>query len=127
MISIYVFSALLVTISVVLVVWHVYAWKATKENQSLDDFQRDFAWRQCRRRSQASGMIGLVGLGLAGYRLILMTRSGIVVTVYILTLGTIAVWIILLAIADLAATQIHYRRLHRREWSDVQSANDDEA
>ena len=127
MTSTYVFSALLVAISIALVVWHFCAWKAAKENQSLDNFQRDFAWRQCRRRSQASGMIGVIGLGLAGYRLILMTRSGVVVTVYILALGVIAVWIILLALADLAATQIHYRHLHRREWSDGPSVSDDEA
>lgn len=58
-------------------------------------------------------MIGLIGIGLAAYRLVPL--NGVVITVYILALGAMSVWIILLAIADVVATRIHYGRMLRRD------------
>jgi len=115
--SIYTFSLLLIVISAALVIWHVVAWKQAKGDVTLCDLERQFAWRQCRRRVQASGMIGLIGLGLAGLWFAanrFQPLDTVVVTVCLVALAGFAVWVILLALADVVATRIHFRRMARQ-------------
>jgi len=104
------FSVLLVVLSGVLIVSHRRAWRRVEE-EDRDEKQREFARRQKRRRIQASGMIGIVGAAmfvgqfLANMPLLMgFYWSGVILLV---------LWFLILAIADVVATQQHYSRLRR--------------
>ena len=103
-------SVLMIAVSVLLVVGHLRAWRRIQESPPSDDEQRRFAWGQFRRRVQTSGMIGLAGvLIFVGYW-IDQGKWGL-----IYWCGTIllVIWIMLLAVADMIATRIHFARSNR--------------
>ena len=117
-------SLLLILLSLVLAVWNRKAWLSAKNGlpaggKGLADSaanqrsaQRDiaFAWRQFRRRVQASLMIGLVGIAifvgqfLETPRTIATFWAGVILLLF---------WILALAMADILATQQHFGRVHR--------------
>lgn len=116
MFTIYVFGVLLMLLAGTMIVSHWRAWVRAREDESFGEQERRFAWRQCRRRSQASAMIGIVGLGICIYQLI--PRDEVVVTVYLGGMIFVVLWIMLLAIGDVIDTRAHFGRIHRQHRTD---------
>jgi len=105
-------ALILCVFSVVLVVQHRAAWERRRD-QSLDLAEADFFARQYSRRIQTSAMILVVGV-LIGLTQLTM-RLGAWwffgnIVLLLLTLG----WIVLLALADLIVTRVHYLKLNQR-------------
>lgn len=111
MFTIYAFGTLLILLAATLLVSHWRAWVRSREDATLSEEERRFAWRQFRRRSQSSGMIGLVGLGICLYELV--PRDELVVTVYLGGMILVVLWVLLLAVGDLIDTRVHFRRIRR--------------
>ena len=99
----------LLGLSGLLISHHLRSWRRARVGQS-DAQQLHFAWRQCRRRLQSSGMLALVSLGLLVWPLV----TGKTPRVFLLGgMVLLLLWIVLLALADVLHTQQHYRRIHR--------------
>jgi peptidoglycan/LPS O-acetylase OafA/YrhL len=116
MFTIYAFGVLLILLAGTMIVSHWRSWVRTRADESMGEPERRFAWRQCRRRSQASAMIGVVGLGICIYQLI--PRDEVVVTVYLGGMIFVVLWIMLLAIGDVIDTRAHFGRIHRQHRTD---------
>lgn len=116
MYTIYAFGILLMLLAGTMIFSHWRAWVRTREDDSVGEQERRFAWRQCRRRSQASAMIGIVGLGICIYQLI--PRDEVVVTVYLGGMIFVVLWIMLLAIGDVIDTRTYFGRVRRQQRSD---------
>lgn len=67
-------------------------------------------------------MIGVVGIGIAAHRLVPL--NDIAVLLYILVLAVIAGWTVLLALADVAATRVHFRQMLQQMTPDDHSGSD---
>jgi hypothetical protein len=111
MFTIYAFGTLLILLAATLIVSHWRSWKRVREDATLGDAERHFSWRQCRRRTQASAMIGLVGIAMCIYQLV--PPDEVLVMVYLGGLILVVMWIMLLAIGDAIETKSHFGRLRR--------------
>ena len=103
-------SLILLGLSGVLIDWHRRSWRAARQNAELSDHERRFARSQYRRRMQASGIIGLVGLAIGIGPLV--PRAPWPMAFYLATLIGACACIMLLALLDVWATRRHFRRLH---------------
>ena len=107
-------SLALAAVSALLMVWNWRSWKVACD-AGLDEDELNFAWRQFRRRVQASAMIGLVAVAIFIGQFVesLLVRAffwaGVVLLLF---------WILLLALADVLATQQHFGRIRRRDLAD---------
>jgi hypothetical protein len=115
MFTIYAFGILLLLLAGTLLLSHWRAWLRARGDASLSEDEQRFAWRQCRRRCQASAMIGLVGLGICIYQLV--PRDEVVVMAYLGGMIVVVLWIMLLALGDVIDTRSHFGRLRREQRS----------
>jgi putative copper export protein len=115
MFTIYAFGALLILLAGTLIVSHWRSWRRVRDDAALSEVERRFAWRQCRRRTQASAMIGIVGLAMSIYQLV--PPDEVLVTVYLGGLLVVVLWIMLLAIGDVIETKSHFGRIRREQRS----------
>jgi hypothetical protein len=110
-------SALIVTVSLALVTWHIVEWRAW-EKATPDDRERKFAWRRFRRRIQASGMLGLIGasilIGASGW----IMNKPLLVAFYWTGILVMLVWVMLLAVGDAISSRRFFRAEHRRQVAD---------
>jgi hypothetical protein len=91
-----------------LMAWHVRVWRRLRDS-GLDAAGREFHRRQYRRRMQTSGMLGLLGVAIfLGQALMLWLTSALAILLYWLGVVGLVVWMILLALADMAATSVYY-------------------
>jgi hypothetical protein len=112
------FSLLLLGVSVVLMYLHWRAWKVFQQGE-LPPAEFDYRRRQFRRRMQASGMIGIVGLALfAGVAFFLGRESLVpwiedlvVIVTYWFAVLLVTVWMFLLAFVDMWATRRYLTRI----------------
>jgi hypothetical protein len=103
-------AACLVTISIAMLRAHVVAWRAYQAAQG-DEAETGYRRRQFRRRMQMSAMLGFLALGLAaGHFLVLWVHSNRFELAYWLVAMLVAVWLGLLAMVDIWATQRHFSR-----------------
>jgi hypothetical protein len=98
------FSAALVFTSLVLLAWHVKSWREA-DHGGLAERDYQFHRRQYRRRTQSSGMLGIIGLLILGH---LWVPDNTLLAVYWAGVLGLVVWTVLLAVADLAASRLHY-------------------
>ncbi|NIP87051.1 MAG: hypothetical protein GTO03_16410 [Planctomycetales bacterium] len=104
------FALFLIAISVGLVGGHVYTWRGERSpGQASADPRGNYARRKFRRRMQASLMIGITGIAIAASAS--LPNDPVVHTIYWAGVILWVVWIALLALADVVATQQHFRRL----------------
>ncbi len=104
-------SALLLLAAGVMMLSHVRAWRAFKQ-EGLDAEDFDYRRRQFRRRMQTSAMLGLLAVALpAGMAITTWLRSGWVFLFYCLAMILLVCWVILLALVDAWATKHHFGRL----------------
>jgi len=101
-------SLFLLSAAVGLVIWHVRSWRALR-NEGLEPQQERFHRRQFRRRMQTSTMLGILAVGLfVGQWL---PAWPILMACYWGGMLLLTSWLGLLALADLAVTKTHFRRL----------------
>jgi hypothetical protein len=104
------FSLLLLAGSILLVRWHWVVWqRAARED--MEPAHRKFLHDQCRRRVQASGMIGLIGVAMFVGQF--LDRWPLVKLFHWSGVLLLVVWAILLAGADLVVSRQYLGRLHR--------------
>jgi UDP-N-acetylmuramyl pentapeptide phosphotransferase/UDP-N-acetylglucosamine-1-phosphate transferase len=91
-----------------LMVWHIRAWKRLQADD-LDEKGREFHRQQYRRRMQTSGMLGLLGVAIMlGQLLMLWVTSAIFLLLYWGLVVVLVIWMALLALADMTATNVYY-------------------
>ncbi len=105
------FAVALVLIGGVLVGLHLRSWRSARE-RDLEGEEFEFAHGQYRRRMQTSAMVSLVGV------LIFIGQwvsGGVLVLFFWLAVVLIVVWIMLLAMADVMATRVHFYLFRKYE------------
>jgi hypothetical protein len=105
------FSSFLVGLAALLLISHAAAWRNTRESEQ-DEKVLDFHRRQFRRRMQASAMLGIVGLGVAGGMWIDAQDDTILSVAYWIAILLIVAWIAALAAADWVASRFYYDLIH---------------
>lgn len=88
------------------------AWEGARQREA-DAEQRDFAGRQFRRRAQMSAMLCLLGAALLGGQFIAPQRSPSLYVFYWFGVLLLALWMGLLAVADMVALRVHVNRTLR--------------
>ena len=77
----------------------------------IDSREREFRRRQYRRRMQTSAMLGVLGVAiLIGQLLMIWLTSRTFLVIYWSGVLLLLLWVVLLALADMAATAIYYSR-----------------
>lgn len=109
------FSLVLLVAAAGLMVWHVRAWRhAQGTADDADAKDRQYRWRQFRRRMQTSAMLALLAVGLlVGNWITLETVHVVVFTVYWGGAVFLVLWITLLAVADMISTTHHFGRIRQ--------------
>jgi len=99
---------LLIAISLALLVWHRQQQSHATRFPATDEPQRLFTRQQLRRRTQASGLIGIVGLALILFNWV--PQRPIAITIYCLAILATTCWILWLAVVDGFATRNFLQR-----------------
>jgi amino acid permease len=111
--SVILVSAILLLTAAGLLVSHVWAWRAAKQ-QELDAEELDYRRRQFRRRMHTSATLGLLALTvLIGYLLTLWFRSSWLALLFSASAMMLTCWVVLLAAMDVWATKRHFGRLRQ--------------
>jgi hypothetical protein len=108
-------SLALLALSGVLLDMHRHSWLAAQQNSSISDIGLRFARSQYRRRTQASGIIGAIGVAIALWPLI--PTKPWPYLIYTASLAAACVCIMLLAAIDAWATRQHFARLRSEHLS----------
>jgi hypothetical protein len=113
MIATYIVSLLLVGLSGVMLDMHRRSWRAAEQNESLSASARQFALSQYRRRMQASGVIGVLGLAIGVWPLV--PREPWSFALYLASIGGACLCITLIDAMDAWATRQYFARLHSEQ------------
>jgi UDP-N-acetylmuramyl pentapeptide phosphotransferase/UDP-N-acetylglucosamine-1-phosphate transferase len=107
-------SAVMFVAAIVMIVSHIRTWQEARKAEHGPE-ERDYRWRQFRRRMQTSAMLGLLGVAiLVGYILTLWLNSPMFTGIYWFAIILVILWTCLLALADIWATKYHFGRIHDR-------------
>src|SRR3977135_3619607 len=109
MIATCVVSLFLIGLSGVLLDLHRRRWRAGQQSESISPADLRFARSQYRRRTQASGTIGLLGAVLGVYPLV--PRVPLPFTMYLVGITLACMAIMMLAALDAWATRQNFLRL----------------
>jgi hypothetical protein len=110
MIVTYAISLVLIGLSGVLLDMHRRSWRNAERDPRLAPNERRFELSQYRRRMQASGMIGVLGVAVGCEPLI--PHEPLSITLYGVSLAGASLAILVLAMIDAWATRRHFARLH---------------
>ena len=113
MFTTYAISLFLIGLSGVLLDGHRRSWRAAEQDTALGERGRRFARAQFRRRMQASGIIGLLGVAIGIGPLV--PREPWPMVLYLLTLSGACACIMILAALDVWATRQYYARLRTEQ------------
>lgn len=101
------FALALVTVAVALVVWHVRSWRLMRAELPRGE-ERDYRWRQFRRRMQASSLVGVLGLAVyLGYLIPHDALPRFFLAFWLMVICCV-LWLALLASLDFLATRSFY-------------------
>ena len=101
-----IFALLLVVLSLVMLAFHWAAWRKA-DHGGLSERDQQFARRQFRRRTQASGMLGAIGLLMLTTQFVEERTMALALWLAILCgVG----WLILMALIDWWSTRAFYGR-----------------
>jgi hypothetical protein len=109
MVATYLFSLMLIGLSGVMLDMHRRSWRRAEQDTSLSASEQRYALSQFRRRTQASGTIGVLGaaIGLGP----LVPHRPWPIALYMAAVAAPCLAIMLLAIIDAWATRQHFARL----------------
>jgi hypothetical protein len=113
MFTVYAISLLLIGLSGVLLDMHWRSWRAAQQDASMTDRDRRFSRAQFRRRTQASGVIGVIGAAIGIGPLVPQRPWPMVL--YVGALSGACLWIMLLAAVDAWATRQKFARLRSEQ------------
>jgi hypothetical protein len=113
MIATCIVSLLLIGLSGVLLDLHRRSWREIQQIESVSPADLRFAQSQYRRRTQASGTIGVLGAVLGVYPLV--PRAPLPITLYLVAITLACTAIMLLAALDAWATRQNYMRLRSEQ------------
>lgn len=94
---------------------HWRAWQKQQSDSELNEADQKFLRRRFRRRMQASGLLVLIGIILPLGDFILSEAMGDAgrmpklagFAAYVILVLLLAVWVVLLAVGDMASTKVH--------------------
>ncbi|HVT29398.1 MAG TPA: hypothetical protein VHE81_15390 [Lacipirellulaceae bacterium] len=109
MIGTSIISLILIGLSGLLLDLHRRSWRAAQNDTTLKEGDKRFARSQYRRRTQASGIIGTLGVAIGVYPLVPHEPLAITLYLFVVTLACLA--ILLLAALDAWATRQNFVRL----------------
>lgn len=101
-----VFSTLLVILSLALLATHWAAWRKS-DHGGLSEREQKFTRRQFRRRTQASGMLGTIGLLMLSS---LWVEDVRIRALFWLGLLCAVLWVVMMALIDWWSTRTFYGR-----------------
>jgi len=104
-------SVPLLLIAAGMIVWHIGAWRSFQQ-QELDAGERNYRWRQFRRRMQTSVMLGLLAVAFPVGDVLTGRIPADWLVIYWLATILLACWIVLLGLVDIWATRFYFGRLH---------------
>jgi hypothetical protein len=113
MVSAAIFSLILIGLSGVLLDLHRRSWRTVQQMKSITPGDLRFARSQYRRRTQASGTIGVLGAVLGVYPLV--PHAPLPFTLYLIAITLACVAIMLLAALDSWATRQNFLRLRSEQ------------
>ncbi|MHB8901227.1 MAG: hypothetical protein ACYC6Y_20960 [Thermoguttaceae bacterium] len=93
---------------------HWEHWEEVEADGSLTARERDHLKRRHRRRIQTSTMLGFVGVAILAGRLFPASDPSVVTVLYWSGVALLVLWMALLAVADMIATQVHYGTQRRK-------------
>ncbi len=106
----YLLAVVLCLAAAILITRHIRAWQR-QADEELGERELKFYRRQFRRRIQTSALIGLLGAAILGGQLLIdKVHSWRLQVAWWIGIVALVLWIVLLAIADLAATSFFYSR-----------------
>jgi UDP-N-acetylmuramyl pentapeptide phosphotransferase/UDP-N-acetylglucosamine-1-phosphate transferase len=108
--SSFLFALALVLTSAALISWHLRM-RSVWQEQEMPDRERDFRRRQFRRRIQTSAMLGVLGVAIfVGQLLMGRVHWVLFPIIYWSCVLLLVLWLALLAVADMVATNFYYSR-----------------
>ena len=113
MVATSIFSLLLIGLSGFMLDMHRHKWRRAEQDATLTPSERRYALSQYRRRSQASGIIGVLGVAIMIGPLVPHRPWPLVF--YLAALVGPCIAIVLLAAMDAWATRQHFARLHGQQ------------
>lgn len=113
MLIIYALSLLLIGLSGLLIDWHRRSLREVDLDASQSDRDRRFAVSQCRRRTQASAIIGVIGAFIGIMPIV--PRTPFWMACYLASLLGGILCILMLALLDVIANQQNFRRLRSEQ------------
>lgn len=92
---------------------HLRTWSKVQKNQGqLEPNELDYRRRQFRRRMQTSAMLGMIGIAiLVGQLISLLPIPRLLVVLFWGGVMLMAIWLGMLAIADMVSTRFYFARL----------------
>jgi hypothetical protein len=92
---------------------HVRTWRTMQQQKTeMEPRERNYRLRQFRRRTQTSAMLGLLGVAiLLGHLLSVLSAPPLLMFIFWGGVMLMAVWLGLLAVADMIATRQYFSRL----------------
>lgn len=97
-------ATLLIAVSLMLLSWHWSTWQQA-DHGGLAERDRTYLRRQFRRRTNASGMIGLVGLMMLST--LWIQEAWLLALIWMAILAAL-LWVVLIAVLDGWVTHAHY-------------------
>jgi hypothetical protein len=113
MIATSIVSLCLIGLSGVLLDLHRRSWRLVQQTESISSSDFRFARSQYRRRTQASGTIGVLGAVLGVYSLV--PHAPLPITLYLFAITLACLAIMILAALDAWATRQNYLRLRSEQ------------
>lgn len=99
-----------VALSLFLMWTHVTSWKKEQQDCDIDDVERPWFYRRFRRRMQTSGMLLAIGVLIPiGDQFLPVRERPMFWAVYWLLILIGLLWVVLLAVGDIASTSTHSR------------------
>lgn len=102
-------GAALVALSALLIRSHRRAWRKQQADTTLDEFERKHLFKRFRRRVQTSSLIGILGVAIALGDSVVWRVGGLGAGLYWIGILLVAMWVMLLALGDMATSRAHYR------------------
>lgn len=104
---------LLLAASAILMQSHLRTWRSHQREAPAEPRELDYHRRQFRRRMQSSAMLGLLGIAVLVGHFIRPPLPVLVVVIFWACVILLIVWLMLLAVADVVSTRMHFGQLRR--------------
>ena len=89
--------------------WHITSWRQHRHDETLSDEDRTFQYRRYRRRMKTSLVIILIGILIPVGDQVRALQRPWTFTAWVLLVLLLALWLILMALGDIAVTRTHTR------------------